>query len=72
MAELLESIASASFKIFGVDLRCHVLSDGQRVIEEESVAALLEAMALPSVSEDDMESFARWLRDGKPMEETDG
>lgn len=45
MAEIPQSIASATFTVFGVEVRCHVLDDGQRIIEEESVEALLEAMS---------------------------
>jgi hypothetical protein len=57
------SIASSSFQIFGVTVRCHVLDDGQRIIEEESVAALLEAMSdLTQPDMGDLESFNRWMR----------
>lgn len=59
--ELPTSIASATFTVFGVEVRCHVLSDGQRVIDAESAAALFEAMAADEPM-GDMESFAQWIK----------
>ncbi len=46
---------SGTMRLFGVELVCHVLDDGQRIIEQESVAALFEAMGRPhsSLPEDD-------------------
>lgn len=66
------AIASSSFKLFGVEIKYHVLSDGQRIIEADSVQALLEAMAAaPTVADapitcpgdsPDIEAFAKWQR----------
>ena len=39
---------SGSFHVFGVEVKCHCLDDGQRIIEADSMARLLEAMASPS------------------------
>jgi hypothetical protein len=58
-----EAIASSTFRIFGVDVRCHVLDNGQRIIEEDSVVELLEAMASPDNRDlGDMDAFARWQK----------
>ena len=58
---------SGSFKIFGIDLKCHTLSTGERIIEEESVAALFAAMEGPWRDErDDTLAFNRWLEGGTP------
>lgn len=54
---------SGSFRIFGVDLKCHVLSDGQQIIEAGGVAALIEAMEAPeNGSSDELEDFCRWQK----------
>lgn len=61
-----QSIWQGSFKLYGIDVRCHVLSDGRRIIEAESMAALLEAMASPLQQPleeaGDIAAFARWQR----------
>lgn len=56
------SIWQGSFNIFGVEVRCHVLSDGRRIVEAESFNALLLAMASDSVEEDHdaINAFATW------------
>ena len=38
-------IWSGSFTVYGVEVKCHVLDDGQRIIEAESVDALFVEMA---------------------------
>jgi len=61
-----QAVRSASFRLFGVDVLCHVLEDGRRVIAEESVHALFAAMAGDKAADvaDDAEvaAFARWMR----------
>ena len=56
--------------MFGVEVRCHVLEDGQRIIEADSIARLFGAMA----SSDEMDSnegersaveeFTQWIKGG--------
>lgn len=63
------SIWQGTFTILGVTLRCHVLRDGQRIIEADSVAALLHALGsndpkTAARNQDEIEAFARW-RAGK-------
>lgn len=43
--ELPKAIASSELEICGVTLRCHVLDNGQRVIEQDGVEALFAAFA---------------------------
>lgn len=63
MSDLPKSIGSGTFRIFGVDLECHVLSDGRRVIEEKSLKALLASMASDAWVDcgEDLVNFASWL-----------
>ena len=57
------AVWSGSFRLFGVDLKCHVLDDGQRVIEPESMEAMFDAMGSEgSVEIGDIESFTQWQR----------
>lgn len=62
MEKKLKSVYESTFHVFGVDVKCHVLNDGQRVIEAESMNKLLNAMADPDVEVGDMESFAKWQK----------
>lgn len=65
-----KAIASKEFKIFGVTVKCHVLEDGRRIVEEQSVADMLNAMSTPDrPNMDEIESFHRWMREqGKKNE----
>jgi hypothetical protein len=52
---------SGSFRVFGVTVKCHTLSNGQRIIEAESFHNLIEAMGAPGETiEGDMKEFAKW------------
>lgn len=56
-----KAVSSATFRIFGVDLQCHVLDTGQRIIEADSMAALLEAMeSSENYDIGELEDFHRW------------
>ncbi len=57
--ELPTAIWSGSFTIMGVEVKCHTLSDGQRIIEAESVAELFSTTGNAD-DEDDLVAFARW------------
>lgn len=63
--DLPHAVWSGSFDIFGVTVKCHTLSNGKRIIEADSMAALLEAMGAPGVTtviDGDLEEFAKWQR----------
>lgn len=65
MTSELHSIWQGTFQLFGVDIRCHVLSDGQRIIEAESMRELLVAMSKEGNGGDVTESlgtFMEWLK----------
>jgi hypothetical protein len=38
------AVWSGSFRLFGVDVQCHTLDDGQRIIEADSMRRLIDAM----------------------------
>jgi len=64
------AIWSGSFMLGGVEMRCHVLDNGERIIESESFVALFEAMVRPyfSFADSEVDAFARWQR-GVPCPE---
>lgn len=61
-----KAIWSGEFELAGVSMKCHVLENGQRVIDEDSVVAFLEALATTTQTADDFEAdvarFAAWMR----------
>jgi len=61
-----QSVWEGEFLLFGVPIRCHVLSDGQRVIEEASIIALLETMGEEqpnqNLVDDALNDFIKWMR----------
>ena len=63
MMELPRSIWEGLFNLFGVEVRCHVLEDGQRIIEADSIARLFGAMASSDeMDRSAMEEFTQWLK----------
>jgi hypothetical protein len=61
-ADLPVSVWQGSFTLLGVELRCHTLSNGQRIIEPDSMDAFLTAFADPYTPFDEAElhRFAKW------------
>lgn len=58
-----EVVSSASFTIMGVEIKCHMLSNGQRVIGAESMDALFAVMGDDEVEVDPTDSeFLALLR----------
>lgn len=57
---------SGSFRLLGVELKCHTLSNGLRIIEAESVRAFLDVLNGCGVDvhhdadDEDAKAFARW------------
>ena len=72
MSELPTAIWEGSFTLFGVDVKCYVLEDGQRLIEAKSMENMIAAMALgvPLVMHK-FDAFSLW-QSGKytPPEDT--
>ena len=58
-----KSVWQGTIRLFGVDLQCHVLDDGQRVIEADSMVAFFKGMNSPDTTIDEAESkrFSEWL-----------
>jgi len=59
------SVWQGSFRVFGVEVKCHVLSDGRRVVERDSMLDLMNAMSATPTSEvdiDELATFARWQK----------
>jgi len=57
------SVWQGSFRVFGVEVKCHVLSDGRRVVEAASMQAMLEAMGAPGENDrGEIEKLARWQK----------
>ena len=65
------SIWSGTFNFFGIDVVCHVLSDGQRVIEQDSmhkIRAWLEGESTNNNIHGDIAEFAAFIRgNGVPV-----
>ena len=58
-----KSVWQGSFPLFGVELKCHVLDNGERVLEADSVVAFFKGMNSPDTTIDEAESkrFSEWL-----------
>ena len=60
------AVWEGTFRLFGVDVRCYVLADGQRIVHAEDRAKLLPVLAGDPEGgpEDDdaLVAFARWQR----------
>lgn len=58
---------SGTFRVFGVDVQCHRLSDGQAIIEADSMVQLIEAMDAPAGRDiGDLEDFYSWQQEARP------
>lgn len=61
----LKSISQSTLRILGVDLECHVLDNGERVFDAESVMRFLEALEdpdAPDITEADADAVAAFVR----------
>jgi hypothetical protein len=58
-----QAVWSGSFRIFGVEVKCHVLDDGRRIIEADSMDQLLGAITAPGsdLTDEDREALAGFL-----------
>jgi hypothetical protein len=62
-----QAVWSGVIKIAGLELKCHVLEDGRRIIEADSLNAFLEALGNDgdfSVKSEDLREFAQWMQGG--------
>jgi hypothetical protein len=73
MTRIPKSIASSEIQLFGVTLHCHVLDNGQRIIDAADIEKLFEAMEIDGSREaqsEAMEALARFCRgvpSGRPQ-----
>ena len=60
------AVWTGTFRIFGVDLKCAVLDNGQRIIDADNVNELFAVMSEPNTEwrPDDpgLIAFAKWRR----------
>jgi hypothetical protein len=59
--QLPTSVWQGEFSVCGVAMKCHVLSDGRRIIEAESIAAFLEALATGEINRAEVVRMAMWM-----------
>lgn len=64
MSEEHESICEGSLTIYGVEIHVHVLDNGVRVIAEDDIVKLFNAMADPNTaeSEENLRAFAAFVK----------
>lgn len=55
------AVWSGVFKIGSVDLKCHLLSDGRRIVEADSIAKLFSVRG-DEIVVDQVDAFMRWQR----------
>ena len=64
-----KSVSSKTFRIYGIQVCCHLLDDGRRVIAADSLTKLLSAMAngIPDMDleEHDLDMFVMWCGQNK-------
>lgn len=60
--EVPRAVWSGTFHVFGAELKCHTLSNGERVIEKDSLMRLIEAIenGAEPVHDADMAAFTEW------------
>jgi hypothetical protein len=56
------SVWSGSFWVFGVEVKCHRLANGQNIIEAESFNNLLAAMMNGNGDPGDLAGFNAWRK----------
>ena len=55
---------SGSFCIFGVDVKCHILSDGQRIVEVDSMEELFANMNSENPDPGQLADYIEWHSGG--------
>jgi hypothetical protein len=60
--KLPKAVWSGVFTIWGIELKCHVLDDGQRVIDVDDFHKFIDALegGMPMQDDADLMAFARW------------
>jgi hypothetical protein len=59
--ELPAVVSESSFRLFGVDVRCYVLDNGQRIINADDFHAMMRAMGAGVFADpNDIAAFTKW------------
>jgi hypothetical protein len=66
MSDTPVAVWSGTFRLFGVEVKCHRLSDGRNIIEQESMLRLLTAMGDGTMDVGDLEAFTRFQQGHPP------
>lgn len=66
MVEMPIAVWSGSFRLFGVVVHCHRLSDGTNIIEDDSMMRLWEAMASDTLDLGDIDAFSKFQAGSVP------
>ena len=63
-SDIPRSVWQGTFSLYGVEIECHTLEDGQRIIEGRSLERLFDELNDGPVSADitDMDDFLLWYR----------
>ncbi len=70
MVEIPKAIWEGTFIVLGVKVKCHVLDDGQRIVEAESMEKLFAAMTNPKHHQmGDFSNFLAWSKGLKNWKE---
>ena len=66
------AVWAGTFHLFGVEVRCATLSDGRRVIEDDSMHELMRTLGMTDAPiGDDALRFARWRSGDDPSDDPD-
>ena len=60
--EIPKAVWSGTFSVGGIEMQCHVLDNGQRLIDAESMERFVSAAGSVSVDTDGVAALSRWLR----------
>ena len=70
-----KSVWQGTFKLYGIELKCHTLDDGQRVIEnpDEFFSAMFNSAIFDedAVDPDELARFEAWRNGGSPKPDDD-
>ena len=55
-----QAIWSGSFTVFGTEIKCHMLEDGTRIIEEDSLIEFFNSKT-GEADEGDMKKLLAWI-----------
>jgi hypothetical protein len=71
--EIPKAVWEGTFTVFGVELKCYILDNGQRIIDTECMDKLLKVMNDPDVNAEpgDIDEFTKWQQSGTKETTTD-